>query len=324
MTSRGPETPPAPAGATPRGATTLRVTLPSAAWVAGVGPLPGVEFSVWDLGADWTGPEPHVVVPPYMGRPPYAERLAGRLELRLVQLLTNGYDGVPEQLPPGVALSNAAGVHEASTAELALGLVLASRRGIDDAARGMATGEWAAARRPALADSSVLVVGWGGVGRAVGARLRPFEVELTALASTPRVEDGVTVHGPEDLPRLLPAQDVVILACPLSEQTRGLVDAGFLAAMRDGALLVNVARGPVVDTGALLAETAAGRLRAALDVTDPEPLPPAHPLWRTPGVLITPHVGGNSTAFRPRAVRLLRRQLATLAAGGTPENVVAG
>jgi len=107
------------------------------------------------------------------------------------------------------------------------------------------------------------------------------------------------VHALDELPALLPGADVVVLTTPLTEQTRGLVNAPFLAAMKDGALLVNVARGPVVDTKALLAEAESGRLIAALDVTDPEPLPSGHPLWHAPGVLVSPHVGGSTSAFRP-------------------------
>ena len=300
----------------------LLVSLPSASWVRAVGAVDGARFVVWDATAPLPDPAPHVVVPPYVATPDLSALRPGS-GTRLVQLMTIGYDGVPEQLPAGVALSNAAGVHEASTAELAVGLAIASLRGVDDSVRAMPTGEWAARRRTSLADRKVLVVGWGGVGRAVAARLAPFEVEVTAVGTRARVQDGVAVHACDELPDLLPGHDVVVLACPLTERTRGLVGAGFLAAMPDGALLVNVARGPVVDTAALLAAVSTGRLRAALDVTDPEPLPAAHPLWSAPGVLITPHVGGNTTAFRPRMVRLLREQAVRLLAGEEPLNVVA-
>ena len=170
--------------------------------------------------------------------------------------------------------------------------------------------------RPALADKRVLVLGYGSIGRAIAARLTPFEVQVTAVASSARDGDDLvpSVHAVAQLPSLLPQHDVVIVIVPLSPATTRLVDADFLAAMPDGALLVNVARGGVVDTDALVREAASGRLLAALDVTDPEPLPPGHPLWSTPGVLITPHVGGASSAFRPRAVRLVRDQLKAYAA----------
>jgi phosphoglycerate dehydrogenase-like enzyme len=155
--------------------------------------------------------------------------------------------------------------------------------------------------------------------------LTPFEVEVTAVASKARAGDELvrSVHGVDELPALLPRHDVVVVIVPLSEQTTGLVDEAFLSAMPDGALLVNVARGAVVDTDALVRHATAGRIRAALDVTDPEPLPADHPLWGVPGVLITPHVGGASTAFMPRAARLLQEQLGAYAAGRPLRNLVA-
>jgi phosphoglycerate dehydrogenase-like enzyme len=131
-----------------------------------------------------------------------------------------------------------------------------------------------------------------------------------------------SVHAVDELPDLLPRHDVVVVVVPLGPQTVGLVDDEFLSAMPDGALLVNVARGGVVDTDALVRHLATGRLRAALDVTDPEPLPADHPLWTAPGVLISPHTGGASTAFLPRATRLLQEQLGAYAAGRSLRNVV--
>ena len=158
-------------------------------------------------------------------------------------------------------------------------------------------------------------MGFGSIGRAFARRLDGFECEIRAVARTARQVDGIEVKAIDALPALLPAADVVVLIVPLTPETRRLVDAAFLARMHDGALLVNVARGPVVDTEALTAECASGRLRAALDVTDPEPLPPDHRLWRTPGVLISPHVGGNTSAFLPRARRLVAEQLRRYVSG---------
>jgi phosphoglycerate dehydrogenase-like enzyme len=178
--------------------------------------------------------------------------------------------------------------------------------------------------RPALADSTVLILGYGGVGRAVARRLAGFEVELLRVAGSARQLPEGPVHSADQLVRLLPQADVVIVCVPLTPATAGLVDAEFLATMRDGALLVNVSRGPVVDTGALLGELLSGRLTAALDVTDPEPLPADHPLWDAPGLLISPHVGGNTTAFMPRARRFLVGQLQRFAAGERLAGVVAG
>ncbi len=301
-------------------------TLPDPSWVSDVGPVPGLDLLAWDLHErpDRAG-EIEFVVPPYLDPRQRLELLGELPNLRVVQLLTAGYDAARPHLPAGARLANAAGVHDASTAELTLALILASLRGIPEFALAQRDSTWIPTRIwPSLADRRVLVVGYGQVGRAIVRRLLPFEVEVTAVASRPRDGDDLLqhVHGVDELPALLPEQDVVVLIVPLTSSTTHLVDASFLAAMKDGALLVNMARGPVVDTGALLAETAAGRLRAALDVTDPEPLPPGHPLWTRPGVLISPHVGGASAAFRPRALALIRAQLRAHAAGAGLDNVV--
>ena len=144
---------------------------------------------------------------------------------------------------------------------------------------------------------------------------------MTRVARRPRTEP-VLVQRIEDLPQLLPEADVIFLVAPHTPQTEGMIGSQELAALPDGAVLVNIARGRLVDTNALLAETSTGRIRAALDVTDPEPLPPEHPLWRTPGVLISPHIGGASTAFYPRADRLIAAQLARFAAGEELENII--
>ncbi|MDQ1247005.1 MAG: hypothetical protein QG597_1374 [Actinomycetota bacterium] len=149
------------------------------------------------------------------------------------------------------------------------------------------------------------------MGQAIGARLAPFDVDLVPVARSSRTG----VNGVEELDALLPSADIVVLAVPLTDATRGLLNARRLALLPDDALVVNVARGPVIDTDALLAEVSTGRLRAALDVTDPEPLPADHPLWRAPGVLITPHIGGDTTAFPPRAQALLTAQLRRYCAG---------
>jgi phosphoglycerate dehydrogenase-like enzyme len=264
-------------------------------------------------------------VPPYLAPAGAFEVMSRMPALQVVQTLTAGVDQVWAHLPAGVVLCNAAGVHDASTAELAVGLMLASLRGIDDFARAQQHGAWQSARRESLADKRVLVVGHGNVGRALVARLLPFEVEVVAVATRARrLDDGTLVHGVDELPDLLPEADVVVLIVPLTPATAGLVDAAFLARMTPGALLVNVARGPVVVTDDLLDAVRRGQVRAALDVTDPEPLPPEHPLWTTPGVLISPHVGGNTSAFLPRAYRLVADQLRRRRAGEPLDNVIAG
>lgn len=233
--------------------------------------------------------------------------------VQVVQTLSAGIDHVEpglKHLPAGVRLCNARGVHEASTAELTLALVLASLRGIPDFVRAQDRGEWLGGFRPALADRTVLIVGYGSIGAAIEDRLVPFEVApVVRVARSARTTERGPVHPLTELPTLLPRADVVILVTPLTEATRGMVDAEFLARMKDGSLLVNVARGPVVDTKALLAELESGRLTAALDVTEPEPLPPGHPLWHAPGIVVSPHAGGPTSAFLPRAKRLLVGQL---------------
>lgn len=299
----------------------LRVCLPDQRLVDALAPMDGVEFVRWDL----TGPAPEgrfdLLVPAYMGKPASLAALEG-VDVGLVQSQSIGYDGVESVLPAGVTFANAAGVHETSTAELAVGMMVASQRGIPDFVRNQESGTWDNSQRPSLADRRVLLVGYGGVGKAIEARLLPFETEVTRMASRAREDGRGTIYGIDSLFEQLPLHEIVVVSVPLTEQTEKLVDAKFLAAMPEGALLVNVARGPVADTDALLAETASGRLRAALDVTDPEPLPADHPLWTTPGVLITPHVGGASSAMFPRMVRLLRKQIGLLLEGRDPVNVV--
>jgi phosphoglycerate dehydrogenase-like enzyme len=259
-------------------------------------------------------------VPPYQVGNRVAEVLPRMSSLEVVQTLTAGVDNVRSAIPDGVTLCNGRGIHDTSTAELALTLVLVSLRGIPDFVRAQGRHEWSPGWRPALADKRVLLVGYGAIGAAIEARLLPFETEVVRVARTRR--DGV--HGIDELPGLLPDADVVVLVVPLTDETRGLVDAGFLAAMKDGALLVNVARGAIVDTPALVAALGSGRIRAAVDVTEVEPLPEDDPLWDAPGLLISPHVGGASSAMWPRAHRLVRDQLHRYAAGDELVNVMSG
>jgi phosphoglycerate dehydrogenase-like enzyme len=257
-------------------------------------------------------------VPAYMGPRSSLELIAHMPNLEVVQLLTVGFDAALEYVPDHVILCNAVGVHDASTAELAVALVLASLRGIDDFARAMPHGEWIHDRRTSLVDRRVVIIGAGGVGQAIANRLIPFEAEVTLVARSQR--PGVVAIS--ELSGLLPEVDIVILAVPLDEHTSGLVDDSFLSRMRDGALLVNVSRGGVVDTQALVRHAQQGRIRAALDVTDPEPLPPEHPLWRIPGVLISPHVGGDTSAFLPRARALVEQQISLWHSGEPLAHVV--
>jgi phosphoglycerate dehydrogenase-like enzyme len=225
-------------------------------------------------------------------------------------------------LPVGHVYANAASVHEASTAELALALILAAQRGIPEFVRAAERGKWEPSQHPSLADRNVLLVGYGGVGRAIEARLLPFETTVTRVARTSRSDERGRIYAMDSIAELLPLADIVVVVVPLSDATMHLVNDEFLALMVDGSLLVNVARGPVVDTDALLAHARSGRLRFALDVTDPEPLPDGHPLFALPNVLISPHVGGASTAMMPRMARLLREQIDRMIRGDDPINVV--
>jgi phosphoglycerate dehydrogenase-like enzyme len=260
---------------------------------------------------------------PYMKGEEVLDRVGDMSRLRVIQTLTAGVENFLPYVPEGVTLCNAAGVHDASTAELAVALALASGRSLDHFARNQTSGVWEPLRLGiSLADQRVLIIGHGHIGAAIERRLAGFEIaSVTRVARRPRTEP-VLVHTVEELPRLLPNADVVFLVAPHTPQTEGMIGSKELAALPNGALLVNVARGKLVDTAALLAETSTGRIRAALDVTDPEPLPPEHPLWRTPGVLISPHVGGASTAFFPRADRLIAAQLDRFAAGQELENII--
>ncbi|MFE5483554.1 2-hydroxyacid dehydrogenase [Streptomyces sp. NPDC056527] len=289
----------------------------------------GLNYRFWDGGPDFPADPARCAfyVVPYMKGTEIAVRpLAAMTSVRAIQTLSAGTDHVAPglgALRPGVELCNAKGVHEASTAELTLALILASLRGIPGFVRGQDAEEWRAGFYPALADKSVLIVGYGSIGAAIEDRLVPFECARVArVARSARTTERGPVQPMSSLADLLPQADVVVLSTPLTPETRHLADAGFLARMRDGALLVNVARGPVVDTAALLKEVESGRITAALDVTDPEPLPPGHPLWHAPGVLVSPHVGGSTSAFMPRAKRLIAGQLTRFAAGEGLANVV--
>jgi phosphoglycerate dehydrogenase-like enzyme len=301
----------------------ITVSLPDAALREYLKPHDDVTVLEWDFAGEPPQPKLDIVVPPYMSGPKVLRKLDA-VETALVQSQSIGYDGVKESLPAGRVFANAAGVHETSTAELVLAMMLASQREFPRLMRNQQEGFWETKPTASLADRRVLIVGYGGVGKAIEQRLIPFETSVTRVASRARSDASGAIHGIDELPALLPEHDIVVVGVPLSDATRHLIDDAFLSAMPDGALLVNVARGPVADTEALIRHTASGRIRAALDVTDPEPLPRDHPLWSAPGVIITPHVGGASSAMRPRMGRLLQRQIDLMLAGEPPANVVLG
>lgn len=306
--------------------TVRTVTFPDPDLLARLQPLPaGIEASIWDLKSDPENldlAEIDGVILPYIDASAVLGSLAKAPNLKFVQTQSTGFDGVREAAGPSAAVASAAGVHAAATAELAIGLIIAKLRGIDDAVRNQQTATWRPQRRPSLADRRILLVGFGGIGHEIAKRLAPFEVEITRVGSSARDDSAGHIHASSELAELATSHDILVAVTPLNEHTHQLVDADVLAGLPDGALVVNVGRGPVVDTAALTAEVLSGRLHCALDVIDPEPLPSDHPLWTSPNALITPHIGGNASAFEPRIVKFLSAQLGALASGDRPANLV--
>jgi phosphoglycerate dehydrogenase-like enzyme len=248
--------------------------------------------------------------------PQMLKRMPALTRLAVVQVLSAGTDWVEPYLPPQATLCNARGTRDAPVAEWVVGALLGVSTRLLECAR---IHTWTKRQLVDLGGWTVLIVGMGSIGRRVAQYLAPLGTEVVGVASRAR-ED---LHGIDELPALLPRADAVVVLAPLTEATRGLVGARELAAMRDGAVLVNAARGAVVDTDALVAEVSTGRLQAVLDVTDPEPLPDDHPLWSAPGVVsITPHIAGDSPAGNARAAELAGEQLARFCAGEELHNIV--
>lgn len=257
---------------------------------------------------------------PYPSGPRLASLLPQFSSLKVVQALSAGVDSIRTLIPESVVLCNGRGIHDPATAELAVTLTLTSLRGIPRFLESQRRGEWDDGDELLPTASRVGIVGYGTIGSAIEARLTPFGYEVVRVARQAR--EGV--HGFADLPALLPTLDVVILAVPLTSETRGLVDAHFLASLKDDALVVNVARGSVVVTADIVAALKSGRVRYATDVTEPEPLPSGHPLWDAPNVLITPHIASSTTLLWPRAYKLVREQLRRFADGAPLANVITG
>ena len=238
------------------------------------------------------------VVLPYEGSSiSISESISRMTSVKVVQTLTAGFDNVLPFIPNGVTLCNAAGVHDDSTSELAVLLALSSLRDMPRSFKAQQDHHWETYFARSLADKQVLLIGYGNVGKAAERRLLAFGCTVIPVAQSKRGH----VRAASDLPELIPTADVVMLIVPGNTGTTNLVDAKFLASMKDGALLVNVARGVVVDTDALVNELKTGRISAALDVTDPEPLPADHQLWDMPNVIITSHNGGEGDVFWDRA-----------------------
>ena len=258
-------------------------------------------------------------VPVYMSGAKGLSYVSKMSNLKTLQMPNAGYEDALAHLRPGLTLCNSSGVHDASTAELAVGLAIASRRGFPEFMKDQNAGEWNHRRFPALSDSKVGIVGFGSIGKEIARKLSVFDVSITAFTQSGR-DGSLTV---DQLDKHLPHLDVVILILPLTDSSRHMFDAARLSKMKDGSLLINMARGPVVVTDALVSELNSRRIFAALDVTDPEPLPHGHALWSAPNLLLVPHVGGNSEAFEPRGRALVESQLALLASGKPLEHVVA-
>lgn len=297
------------------------VSLPGETLKNYLGSVPtDTEFVEWDV--DGPAPRDHIdlVVLPYMGARDLT--LLGPVSTGIIQSQSIGYDGIAQRLPAGKVFANAATVHEASTAELTVGLIVAQQRGIPEFVRAASEGRWAPERRTSVADRNVTIIGAGGVGNAIADRLLPFEVTVTRVGRSARTDDRGTVYPMTDLPSILPSTEILVVVVPLDESTHRLIDSALLRQLPDGALVVNVARGPVADTEAILAEARSGRLRFALDVTDPEPLPQGHELFGLPNVLISPHVGGATSAMMPRMGKLITEQIERLSRGEDPLNVV--
>ena len=259
-------------------------------------------------------------VPPFFPSPQAVAAMAQMPRLKVVQTLTAGFDLVRPHVPASAVLCNARGVHDASTAEWVVGAAIASLRQFPYFAAEQAAGRWSYRFTNCLAGKTVLIVGYGSIGQAVERRLAGFDVHVGRVARSAR--DGISPVT--ELPRLLPDADVVIMLAPVTAETIGMVDAAFLARMKDGALLINAARGVLVVTDDLVAELSSGRLSAALDVTDPEPLRPGHPLWALPNVLITPHIAASTPYSATMALSFVKEQAERYLAGLPLANVITG
>jgi phosphoglycerate dehydrogenase-like enzyme len=296
------------------------VCLPTSGAAEGVGAIDDVRVLVWDgEAAPPDGIEQtEFYLGGYMGGPLAEQALARMPNLRVIQLLSAGVEPWLPLVPSGVTLCNGRGVHGGSTAELAVGGLLSVLRDLPRYHDDQAAHRWSPQSGDDLDGKRVLILGAGDIGRRIAAALAVFDADCTFVARTARDD----VHGIDELGSLLPSHEVVVISLPHTAETHQLVDARFLAALPDGAIVVNIARGSIVDQDALVDELHSGRLRAFLDVADPEPLPAGHPLWDAPGAVITPHVGGGTSGWRRRGYRLVREQIERYVRGDELANVV--
>jgi phosphoglycerate dehydrogenase-like enzyme len=260
-----------------------------------------------------------LIVPNRRIRPALIEALAAPSSLRVVQTLSAGVDWLVGHVPETVMVCNARGVYDGPLAEWVVGAILAFQRGLIQARLAQSEDRWTDLEPPELAGRRVVILGFGSIGSAVAERLRPFGVEVVGVARTGRAD----VLGFEDLDSVLPGAEILVDLLPLTSETIDFLDARRLGLLPDGALVVNAGRGRTIDTAALVPELVSGRLRAALDVTDPEPLPEGHPLWALSNVLISPHIAGDSAGSTARAFALAGDQVRRFAAGEPLVNEVA-
>ncbi|MBB5958427.1 phosphoglycerate dehydrogenase-like enzyme [Saccharothrix tamanrassetensis] len=285
--------------------------------------IPGVEIITYDPNEARPSDlqrAAEVLIPPYRSSHRPIQLLAQLPKLRMVQLLTAGVDEWLEHVPVHVALASARGAHAGPVSEWVLSAILAQLRQWPTLVRFQDSETWAHRRFDAetLAGKRALIIGAGSIGMSVARRLAAFDATSTLVASSARAG----IHGSAELPNLIGGHSVVVITAPLNRDTYRLVDGNFLAAMDDGALLINAARGQIVDTDALVAELTSGRLRAALDVTDPEPLPPGHPLWARPGVIISPHSARTVPGTNRLCYEVAAKQIRSFADGHVPDNAV--
>jgi len=257
-------------------------------------------------------------VPTYMGGRPALELTKKMPNLKILQMPNAGYDDAIEYVREGMTLCNGKSIHDDSTAELAVGLTIASLRGFPDFIRNQDKSAWVHVKNQSINDKKIGIVGFGSIGKTIAKMLAGFAVEIVPFTQSGR-DNTISIT---DLDQHLPTLDIVILILPLTAESKHLFNAKRLGIMKNGSLLVNVARGPIVETDALVKELNSGRITAALDVTDPEPLPSDHPLWQAKGVLISPHVGGNTSAFEKRAKKLIESQLQLLSEGKSLNNII--
>ena len=300
----------------------MKVLVPDDLGLEALADSAAIEAFRYEPGEPW--PAEHLDAPVVVVGFEHADAIGSRFaelpDLRLVQTLNAGYEQWLRHLPDGVMLSNGRGAHGGSTAEWTVAVLLAIYRELPRFAAHQGEGVWRPRHTETLIGKRVVVLGAGDLGTNLAARLAPFEAEVTLVGRSAR--PGVVALGEVDA--LLPTADVVVAMLPDSDETRHLIDAEFLATLPDGAVVVNAGRGSAVDPEALLAELVSERLRAALDVTEPEPLPAGHPLWSAPGLILTPHVAGSTAGAWERAWQVARRQIDAYAAGETPPNLVAG